>query len=61
MERWHDILMRLSGFEGLVNSYESATPEDVVTLKTIHRKLYECAVMAGERLREAENIGGFLR
>lgn len=61
MERWHNILMRLSGFEGLVNSYDGASPDDVRTMKVIHRKLYECSVMAKDRLKEVENIDGFLR
>lgn len=61
LERWHDIVMRLSGFEGLINCYDGASPDDVRTMKVIHRKLYECSVMAKDRLKEVENIDGFLR
>ena len=61
MERWHSIVMRLSDFEGLINSYDGMTPEEVRAMRAIHRKLYECSVVAKERLKEAEDIVGFLR
>ena len=61
IERWHNIVRKLSEFEGLVNNYDGASPEEIRTLKAIHRKLYECQTSAKERLREAENIGKFLR
>ncbi|MBQ3447263.1 MAG: hypothetical protein IJG37_06455 [Synergistaceae bacterium] len=61
MERWHSIVMRLSDFEGLINSYDGMTPEEVRAMRAIHRKLYECSVVAKERLKEAEDIDGFLR
>ena len=61
LERWYGIEMRLSDFEGLINSYDGMTPEEVRAMRTIHRKLYECSVIAKERLKEAEEIDGFLR
>lgn len=61
IERWYNIVMKLSEFEGLVNNYDGASPEDVRTLKAIHKKLYECQTVAKEHLREAENIDKFLR
>ena len=61
IERWHNIVMKLSEFEGLVNNYDGASPEEVRTLKAIHKKLYECQRSAKEYLREAENIDKFLR
>ena len=61
IERWHNIVMKLSEFEGLVNNYDGASPEEIRTLKAIHRKLYECQTVAKEHLREAENIDEFLR
>lgn len=61
IERWHNIVMKLSEFEGLVNNYDGASPEEVRTLKAIHKKLHECQRSAKEYLREAENIDSFLR
>ena len=54
MERWYSIMMRLSGFEGLINSYDGASPEEVQAMRTIHEKLYECYTIAKEHLKEAE-------
>lgn len=56
MERWHDIVMRLSDFEGLINSYDGMTPEEVRVMRAIHGKLYECSVLAGEYLKKAKKI-----
>ena len=47
-------MMRLSGFEGLINSYDGASPEEVQAMRTIHEKLYECYTIAKEHLKEAE-------
>ena len=52
-ERWYVIKSRLSEFEGIVNDYDGATPEDVKFLREIHRKLYECQQMANERLKDS--------
>ena len=58
-ERWHNIARKLSEFEGLINSYESASPEEVRDMKAIHSKLYECYLTAKryeEELRPYERI-----
>ena len=58
-ERWHKIVMMLSEFEGLVNSYESASPDEVRALKEIHARLYECQTAAKryeEELRPYEQL-----
>ena len=60
-ERWYEISVRLSGFEGLINDYNGASSEEVRTMKVIHGKLYECFVLAKEHLKEAENYDRFLR
>lgn len=57
LERWYEIATRLSGFEGLINSYDGASPEEVRVMKVIHKKLYECSVMAKGYLNEAVKIG----
>ncbi len=54
LERWHEITMRLSEFEGLINSYDGASPEEVRVMKTIHMKLYECSVIAKKQLKESK-------
>ena len=61
IERWRNIVNKLSEFEGLINNYDGASPDEVRILRVIHKGLYEFQVMAKERLREAENIDGFLR
>lgn len=53
-ERWYVIKSRISEFEGIVNNYDGASPEEVRTLKVIHGKLYECQLMANEWLKESE-------
>ena len=59
MERWRNIVNKLSEFEGLINNYDGASPDEVRTLKAIHKKLYECQTAAKEHLRKAENIDKF--
>ena len=61
MERWHSVVRKLHEFEGVINFYDGASPNEVKTLKTIHRKLYECCTMAKGHLEEAENLEEFLR
>ena len=61
MERWYGIVMRLSDFEGLINSYDGMTPEEVGVMRDIHRKLNECSALAKGYLKEAEDIDVFLR
>lgn len=47
--------MRLSAFEGLVNSYDGLNQDDVHSIRIIHRKLYEAQSIAKERLREVND------
>ena len=61
IERWHNIVARLSGFERLITDYDGMTPYDVRAMIGIHRKLYECCVLAKGYLKEAEAIDVFLR
>lgn len=51
IRRWHIIVDKLFEFEGVINSYDGASPDEVKTLKLMHKKLYECCVMAKEHLR----------
>ena len=55
MERWHNIVMKLSEFEGIVNNYDGASPGEIRTLKAIHKKLYECQTVAKEHLKEVQS------
>ena len=55
LNRWNDILMRLSAFEGLSNSFDGLTPHDVLALRFIHRKLLECQNIAKSHLQEVRN------
>ena len=54
LERWHEILSLLAGFEGVITSYDGASPNEIHTLKVIHRKLYECTQLAKRHLKEAD-------
>ena len=45
-ERWYKILRKLSEFEGLVNNYDSASPDEVRALREIHSYLYQCQITA---------------
>ena len=57
--RWYRIVQKLNEFEGLINNYDSASPDEVCALKEIHRKLYECFLTAKdfeEELRPYERI-----
>ena len=54
IERWDKITTMLYEFEGVINEYDGATPEEVRTMKSIHRKLYECCVMAKRHLKEVK-------
>lgn len=52
MERWHNVIIKLSEFEGLVNNFDDASPDEIQTLKAIHRKLYECCAMAKKQFND---------
>ena len=56
LERWYNIKTKLSEFEGLINSYDGASPEEVRVMRTIHAKLYECNVLTKEYVKENENV-----
>ncbi len=62
--RWNRIVMKLAEFEGLVNNYDSASPDEVRALREIHKKLYECQKTAKyyeEELRPYEYQNEILR
>ena len=50
LRRWTDIVNKLYEFEGVINNYDGASPGEVKTLKLMHRKLYECCILAKEHL-----------
>ena len=47
--------MRLSTFEGLINSYDGLNPREVVSLKIIHKKLFEAYSIAKKRRNEVQS------
>ena len=58
-ERWYKIVRKLSEFEGLVNNYDSASPDEVHALREIHSYLYQCQLAAKhyeEELRPYERF-----
>ena len=58
-ERWLRIVRKLSEFEGLINNYDSASPDEVHVLRKIHSFLYECQTAAKrfeEELRPYEQV-----
>ena len=48
---WHNITTTLAGFDNLLKSASNLTPDDMRTLKAIHRKLFECYSDANDRLQ----------
>ena len=52
--RWHTLASKLSDFEGVINDYDAATPEEIRKLKFIHERLYECYRLAKNFLEEIE-------
>ena len=58
-ERWHRIVRKFAEFDGLINNYDSASPDEVHALRDIYAKLYECCQTAKryeEELRPYERI-----
>ena len=45
-KRWQEIRHKLCEFEGIVNDYAHATPDEVKDLKKIYEKLYEMYITA---------------
>lgn len=60
-ERWNRIVQKLNEFEGLINNYDSASPDEVHALKEIHRRLYECWQTAKHFEEELRPYEGFSR
>ena len=52
IKRWHCITSKLNEFEGVINDYDGATPEEVRKLRFIHERLYECCRLAKCYLEE---------
>ena len=52
LSKWQEIIMRLSTFEGLINSYDGLNPREVVSMKIIHKKLFEAYSIAKKRKQE---------
>ncbi len=50
--RWHVITSKLNEFEGLINDYDGATPEEIRKLRFIHERLYECCMLAKNYLEK---------
>lgn len=52
IRRWHCITSKLNEFEGIINDYDGANPEEIRKLKFIHERLYECYMLAKNFLEE---------
>ena len=52
LNKWQDVTSRLSAFEGLLHSFDGLNPREVVSLKIIHKKLYEAYSIAKKRKQE---------
>ena len=58
-DHWYRIVRKLAEFEGLINNYDSASPQEVRDMKAMHHKLYECYLTAKhyeEELRPYERF-----
>lgn len=54
IKRWHCITCKLNEFEGIINDYDGAAPDEIRKLKFIHERLYECCVLAKNYLEEID-------
>ena len=55
LSKWQEVIMRLSEFEGLINSYDGLNPREVVSMKIIHKKLFEAYSIAKKRRNEVQH------
>ncbi|MBR1658124.1 MAG: hypothetical protein IJ697_06635 [Synergistaceae bacterium] len=61
IERWYAIVSKFAEFESIVTFYDGASPDEIRTLRAIHKKLYDCCITAKKFLKEAEDIAGIFR
>ena len=55
LTKWQEVISRLSEFEGLLHSFDGLSPREVVSLKLIHRKLFEAYSIAKKRKQEVRD------
>ncbi len=55
LSKWQEVIMRLSTFEGLIHSFDGLSPRDVVSMKIIHKKLFEAQTIAKKRRKEVQH------
>ena len=52
LHKWQELILRLSAFEDILHSFDGLSPRDVVSLKIIHKKLFEAYSIAKKRKQE---------
>ena len=55
LSKWQEVILRLSEFESLVHSFDGLSPREVVSLKIIHKKLFEAYSIAKKRRNEVQH------
>lgn len=60
LTKWQEVTSRLSQFEGLLHSFDGLSPREVVSLKIIHKKLFEAYTIAKKlKLEVLHEIQGY--
>ena len=52
LSKWQELILRLSAFEDILLSFDGLSPREVVSLKIIHKKLFEAYSIAKKRKQE---------
>ena len=55
LSKWQELILRLSAFEDILHSCDGLSPREVVSLKIIHKKLFEAYSIAKKRRNEVQH------
>ena len=55
LSKWQEVILRLSTFEDILHSFDGLSPREVVSLKIIHKKLFEAYSIAKKRRNEVQH------
>ena len=55
LSKWQELILRLSAFEDILLSFDGLSPREVVSLKIIHKKLFEAYSIAKKRKQEVQH------
>ena len=55
LNKWQELILRLSAFEDILHSCDGLSPREVVSMKIIHKKLFEAYSIAKKRRNEVQH------